>query len=298
MKLRLVPMYCLVASVAVSSSAIAEDRQGSIWPKSFRDWWQTPEQQAVEAWQEGDVDRVLSIAPSPVWEGAALYEKGEYESAAEAFATMTEQRRRSFNEGTTQVRLGDYAKAIEHFDAVLENHPDDVDASRNRAIAERLLELEQQSQQGEGGESGESADSSDQSESQSGDSSSEQDGSEESGEQEGSSESDESSGDDSNEESGADTDDGSDADTQSEAERNAEIEAAREALQMSEGEVDSPEGEMEVPVETEEPMTESEQASEQWLRRIPDDPDGLLRRKLLQNHRTEFPEVQVNGRGW
>jgi len=43
-------------------------------------------------------------------------------------------------------------------------------------------------------------------------------------------------------------------------------------------------------------MTEREQATEQWLRQIPDDPDGLLRRKLLQNHRSEYPNVLETGR--
>ena len=48
----------------------------------------------------------------------------------------------------------------------------------------------------------------------------------------------------------------------------------------------------------EEPLTESEQATEQWLRRIPDDPAGLLRRKLEQSHRIEYPEVRNAQEPW
>ena len=38
-----------------------------------------------------------------------------------------------------------------------------------------------------------------------------------------------------------------------------------------------------------EPLDESEQATEQWLRRIPDDPGGLLRRKFYYQYRERAP---------
>jgi len=48
----------------------------------------------------------------------------------------------------------------------------------------------------------------------------------------------------------------------------------------------------------EEPLTESQQATEQWLRQIPDDPSGLLRRKLQQSHRNDYPSVQDLREPW
>ena len=48
----------------------------------------------------------------------------------------------------------------------------------------------------------------------------------------------------------------------------------------------------------ERPLSEGEQATEQLLRRIPDDPAGLLRRKLEQSHRSEYPEVRDAREPW
>jgi len=43
---------------------------------------------------------------------------------------------------------------------------------------------------------------------------------------------------------------------------------------------------------------EQEQASEELLRRIADDPAGLLRQKIFLNHRIEYPEVEDAVRDW
>jgi len=50
--------------------------------------------------------------------------------------------------------------------------------------------------------------------------------------------------------------------------------------------------------ESEEPLSEQQQAIEQWLRQIPDDPAGLLRNKLEQSHRLEYPGVQSSDERW
>jgi len=45
-------------------------------------------------------------------------------------------------------------------------------------------------------------------------------------------------------------------------------------------------------------LTEQEQATEQWLRQIPDDPAGLLQRKLQNRHMTDYPEVRDSAKPW
>ena len=40
-----------------------------------------------------------------------------------------------------------------------------------------------------------------------------------------------------------------------------------------------------------EPISESEQATEQWMRRIPDDPSQLLRNKIKLNHMIQHENV-------
>jgi Ca-activated chloride channel family protein len=91
---------------------------------------------------------------------------------------------------------------------------------------------------------------------------------------------------------------------QSDAEEQAAAEDARKALaaearqQASPGD-ESKESASQGGVESmQRPLTESEQATEQLLRRIPDDPAGLLRRKLEQSHRSEYPEVRDADEPW
>jgi len=45
-------------------------------------------------------------------------------------------------------------------------------------------------------------------------------------------------------------------------------------------------------------LTEREQANEQWLRQIPDDPAGLLQRKIQNRHLTDFPKVIDSDKPW
>ncbi len=314
----------LLALILFPHSAIAETTNK--WPTTFRDWWQTPSQQANRAWQQGDFERLEKVAPTKNWRGAAAYRKGDFETANEAFSAKDESiqapdsdlaLRQQFNQATTQVQLGDYTAAIENFDTLLEKQPANEAAIRNRAIAKRLLELEHQldsdRNNGEGSDSGEQSDDADKSESDDANESS--DSQQQSSDNDSSSNSeDEQSGDrdgqpnyepsDDAGQSSPETNsaDDSTADSGSQEDRDAEIEDARQALQNADtgANGDNPVGEEQnVAVSGEdEPLSEQDQATEQWLRQIPDDPDDLLRRKLLQNHRSEYPDVQVNGRDY
>lgn len=278
-------------------------------PKTFRDWWQTPTQQAEQAFEDGDTERLREVAPTPEWQAAAAYRDKDFETAKRLFSAPTESpgdsskaMRQVYNSATTDVQLGDYASAIEQFDQILTTDPNHHDAARNRAIAQRLLELEQQpeSQQSEDGEPGENSENSESEDDQS------QDGEPQEESQQGQSqdqdgepqndaaESGEAGGDESGESAGAESEDASDADTGTPESREEEIEAAREALQQAGEGSEAPVGEQQG-APSDEPLSEEDQATEQWLRQIPDDPDDLLRRKLLQNHRSEYPDVQRNG---
>ena len=81
-----------------------------------------------------------------------------------------------------------------------------------------------------------------------------------------------------------------DSDEQNEGEPDSEQEGEgepQEGEQESEQEGEPQEGEQGEPSQQEMELAwseEDEQAMEQWLRRIPDDPGGLLRRKFRNQH--------------
>ncbi len=301
----------------------------------WQDWWQTPEQQAAEAFEQGDHERLLQKAPDAGWAGLGHYQAGDFDAAAQAFAERAGQlqqqgdvkaaNRALYNQGVSDVRAGRYDEALEQFETVLDSDPSFADAAFNRDIAKQLKELQQQQQQpqqGDEGEPGEGESGDDSEQNQQGESGDQ----ESSGDQEQPSDAEASadgeqqsgqdpaaepqSGEQSGSESGESPEEGEessgsqnsgDIPGESEAERQAAAEAAQRALdaeaQQAEEE-DAVEGMSGSEDVDERPLSESEQAAEQLLRRIPDDPAGLLRRRLEQSHRNEYPEVRDGQEAW
>ncbi len=273
----------------------------------WADWWKTPEQQALDLYESDNADALLEVAPDENWQGIAQFQSGNFETAAHTFRNQQQKllengdeakaRTSAYNQALSDIMSGQYQQAISSLDELLDTAPDYPDAKHNRDIAQKLLELEQQEQQqnSEQSDSGESADpdnsdsqSSDSSEGgEQGDDSSQQSESEEGQQSEGSSDS--------------DTDE---SESQSEEQQQQEAQEASDALnaeaeqQAKEQSEEQGENESMQFVENDEPLTESEQATEQMLRRIPDDPRGLLRRKLEQSHLSEYPEVRDAAKPW
>jgi Ca-activated chloride channel family protein len=276
----------------------------------WSDWWSTPEQRALKLYQSGNHDALIESAPNENWTALGHFQNKEFGEAASSFAKSREASKAGsesnaattalYNQGVSDVLSGQYEQAIEHFDEVLSEDPEFIDAQYNRDIAEKLLELQEnpensQDQSDEKGEQGDqdsepsdSDESSENSENEPSDSSDEdapdgQDASESENESE--------------QDSSSSTDEGSEGDTSdsaSEQQQQQEEQQARDALAaeaLQEPQEKSEEAEQMMQQAAEQPLSESEQATEQLLRRIPDDPRGLLRRKLEQSHRNEYPEV-------
>jgi len=239
-----------------------------------------------------------------------------------------------FNRATAETRAGRLDEALALYDALLERTPTHADALHNREIARALQALEQPENRGvEGGESDTDQDSRAQESEAGGESAAGGDGAERDRPDDASSEAGSRPGegaesDDNRSGSGA-GESGEEPDGAGErgaGERSAEAEAedafaetpteedgrvaaeeASEALAAERdrdqaGEragatpVDKATGEGERgPVRA---PSEREQATEQWLRRIPDDPSGLLESRLRRSHHERYPEVGDGAEPW
>jgi Ca-activated chloride channel family protein len=218
------------------------------------DVWQRKDQQAYHALSQDDAEKAAALARDPELSGEAWFRSGEYSNAAEAWTRGTSADAH-YNQGNALAHLGEYDAAIAAYDQALAMEPGMEDALHNRALVEKMKEQEQQQQQ-EG----------EQDESRDGESSSEQ--------QEG--------------------DQSQDSESQQEQEgEQAEQEEGEREGEQSEGEPGDDEGEQQM--EFSEAWSEEDaQAMEQWLRRIPDDPGGLLRRKFRNQHqRRGAPEDET-----
>ena len=262
----------------------------------FADLWQRRDQQAATALREGDAKRAAELAPSPAWSGAAAYRAGDFAEAGKHYAEAPGADA-AYNRGNALAGEKRYEDALAAYDEALQLDPSMEDAQANRDAVEAFL---QQSKPPPSGERGDSSDENRPSASQKGEQPQSADGQQPSGEQQpqpqdGDGKSTDDEGKSAPEsQSGEPKDDprgereSSAADAQSppgeagakpdEQQQQALSKAIDQALQQQSGEPPASDG---APVPAEDETTrERRQALEHWLRRVPDDPGGLLRRKF------------------
>lgn len=245
----------------------------------WADLWKRPDQQGVEALEADEPAEAAAAFEDPEWRAVAQYRAGEFEASA-ATLTGLDSAQAHYNRGTAFAKAGRIQAAIDAYDRTLELDPEHADARHNRELLEEFLK-QQQSQ-------------SDQQQQQSGNG---EQGSEE--QREG-----DSSGEQPRQAGGAESqgDRGSAADEtfeqagEPDGERSGEQQARQGEPSQDEraGEQQEPEGQRERGADAEgerlaagpEDLEEwaSDQAAEQWLRRVPQDPGGLLRRKFLYQY--------------
>ena len=219
----------------------------------------TPDQQGQLLLEQGDPAAAAETFRDPAWQAVSRYRAKDYAVSASLFAGL-EDTESLYNLGNALARKGDFETAVRAYDEVLDRSPEHEDARYNRDLVQQLLEQQQQQQQ-----SGEE------------DSESKEDQGEEQGEQ---------SQQDSGSESQSEDGEGSEQQGQTEAgdeeQRQKDLEAMQRELEKAAEEAarkdTEPRSAEELAAERDE--LEKQQAMEQWLRRIPNDPGGLLRRKF------------------
>jgi Ca-activated chloride channel family protein len=235
----------------------------------WQDLWKRPDQRGFEELQREQPARAAELFESPEWRGAAEYRAGAFEASAATLSAI-DSAEASYNRGNALAKAGELEAAIEAYDRTLELVPDHADARYNRDLVEQFLKDNPEAQQpppnqgqGEQGQQGDS-DQAQSGEQQDG----EQSGEEQQGEpgEPGDTQGGDGSQDPQNDEA--------QGDPQSEEQTEQNANAGEETTDANES---SP-----GPQDVEE--WASEQAAEQWLRRVPQDPGGLLRRKFLYQY--------------
>ena len=246
---------------------------------TWEDLWTRPDQQATRMLEQGKPKEAAELFDDPNWQGVAHYQSGQYEQAAQAFDDQTNPES-LYNQGNALARLGNYEDALKSYEQTLQTNPDHEDARYNTELIKKLLE-QQQNQQGDQQSSQSSENQSDQSQEQQGSQGqpNQDDQSGESAQKEASSTSDKN-------QSAEKEGDASPGNQDQEEDSTLNEEEGHDRSQMAQAEHDQDEA------------LEERQATEQWLRRIPDDPGGLLRRKFLLEHRRRGNSQQVVGQPW
>ena len=245
---------------------------------SWNDLWKTKDQQAQALLEEGEAEQAAELFEDPQWRAVANYRKGDYTNSAAGFGNQ-EDIESLYNLGNALAKLGQLESAIGAYEEVLEIDPTAEDALYNRDLLKDMLEQNQDSQEGEqGNEDGsESGGGAQQSE---GESESEQSGEEGSNGEPG----------EGGEQSVRDEENASQEDLDALQE---ELQRAAQEAQES-GEPQEEEGMSEAEAQAMRRAQEQQQAMEQWLRRIPNDPGGLLRRKFRYQYQRQGKDQDGN----
>ncbi|MGE0485900.1 MAG: VWA domain-containing protein [Gammaproteobacteria bacterium] len=263
-------------------------------PPVLADWWRTDDQAGAAAFAAGDYDAAGHSFADQAWRGAARYRAGDYAAAAADLAE-DDSARGHYNRGNALARLGRYDEAIAAYDRALELTPGDDDAAHNKELVEKLLEQQQQqqdnTQQQQGQDDNEEAGAGERAQ----DEQSQGEGGSQGGQPQPSdqAQSDGDAGGESNAEQ-----------PQAEPPQGDQGEDESEQAQPAPDPTDSEDGEetrtarAEQAEDGDESDAERAQATEQWLRQIPDDPGGLLRRKFQYLYKQRYGDEPYAGDRW
>ena len=242
----------------------------SVYALDWNDLWKTRDQQAKEAMESGDYDKAIELFEDSEWLAAAHYRAGNYRQSANGYNNNSNIDH-LYNHANSLAKIGQFEEAIENYEKVIAEEPNAEDALYNLNLLKDLLSENQSSEENnDDGQSSEEASTGEQSQQQNGDESEQSDN-------EGNSRT-------------GDSDDESDANPNQKLSNEEDIEAIEKELERAAEENSNQEPQQEDNNESgiEGRMAqEQQQAMEQWLRRIPDDPGGLLRRKFRYQYQRQ-----------
>ena len=242
----------------------------SVYALDWNDLWKTRDQQAKEAMESGDYDKAIELFEDSEWLAAAHYKAGNYRQSANGYNDNSNIDH-LYNHANSLAKIGQFEEAIENYEKVIAEEPNAEDALYNLNLLKDLLSENQSSEENnDDGQSSEEASTGEQSQQQNGDESEQSDN-------EGNSKT-------------GDSDDESDANPNQKLSNEEDIEAIEQELERAAEENSNQEPQQEDNNESSlegRMAQEQQQAMEQWLRRIPDDPGGLLRRKFRYQYQRQ-----------
>ncbi len=287
---------------------------------NWQDLWQRSDQQATTAFQQKDYKAAAQLAKDPAWKAASLYRTGKFKEAAATLEPLSSAKD-FYNRGNALARAGKLEKALAAYDQALKLNPQMGDARFNRELVAKFLEKQQKQKKQD--KSPKKDNQQQEKEQKKQEQNQDQQRSEQNNQKhQDTNKEKQSSGqqDQKQQQNSANQTDHHQEDQQSTAPRQTQADKQRQdkksapdtarssddaAAKTATGKAEKSEKEKQEEqkkaatsaTEEEKPMDAKQQALEQWLRRVPDDPGGLLQRKFLYQYRTRQDRAQGH-KGW
>lgn len=262
--------------------------------------WQRDDQRGQQAMDTKQPQLAAKLFHDPQWRAAADYRAGNYQAALDSLKGI-DTAEADYNRGNALAQLGRLPEALQAYDAALKRDPKLGDASYNRNLVEKILKKQQQSQQNpsnpqhssQNGQQGKSAGPSQQTSPQSarGDQQSKNE-SGQSGQNQGNTD---------KQKPGAghqqNNTSGQAGTRQPDQAAPAQAQGQPQPLPQAADQNPVPSGSAQGVADAQQ-RKQLQQADEQWLRRIPDDPGGLWRRKFLYQYKQQQQFQQSEKQPW
>jgi Ca-activated chloride channel family protein len=278
---------------------------------SWEDLWKNQDQRAAEAFDEGDPEKAAQLFDNEKWRAASHYKAKNYEKALELLQN-DHSADGWYNKGNALARMGQVQQAIAAYEQALKIAPEHEDAAYNKKLLEKLLKQQQnqnkdsqsqdnQQQTASQQQSGKQSDSEAKSGQQQQQSDSQpQDAQSSQSQQANAGQSQEQAG-----QMGAQNGQAGDNaqgmrqqndETAQDEQQQQQAMAAQRKDQADQQQKD--EGRQAMMQGMNREQSETAQANEQWLRRIPDDPGGLLRRKFRYQSQLRSKRARGGEKPW
>jgi len=257
----------------------------------WSDLWRTPNQQAAKAFNNGNPQQAAKLFQDRQWQGAANYRAKNYQDTVKNLEGIRTPDA-LYNKANALARLGRFKQAIDAYDQALKLDPGHKDAEYNRDLVRKYLQQQhdknqnqnQQSNSDNKDNSGQGKQS--QQQNANGKNQQQQNARQDQNKQ---NQQPQSSGQQKNQQAQSDQQQQNSgnrqqqqAQQQKQDQSQQQAQQAQRKDQASNDKKNAAQSAMEKKLTPEEARKQEQQlANEQWLRRIPDDPGGLLRRKFL-----------------
>lgn len=278
--------------------------------------WKNENQRGQQDFEQGNHQQAAQEFADHRWRAAAYYKAQQYDKALELLEQGANTPEALYNKGNALARLGRLQDAIKAYDEVLKLEPKHQDALFNKQLLEKYLKQQSQNksqdqsqdqakdqakdqsqdssqqhsnsdQQQQGGQGQDQQNEPGQQEQSQSNDAQQQDGqsAQQNPQQAGQDQSAQGQQDQTSNQSDEDQDSKDEEQFSPDSKQNQDEDGKRKALnQAQQDQADKPQGEDRqtalAPQDMDQEQSETLQATEQWLRRIPDDPGGLLRRKF------------------
>jgi len=261
---------------------------------SWSDLWLRQDQQAEKAMNAGKMKQAAKLFKNKNWQGVANYRAGDYKAAYDNFKKNTSAMG-YYNQGNALAQMGEYQKAIKAYDKALAQDSKMADAKFNKNLLKKLQKQQRQNKP----QHNQSRDNNKKDNKQSSQSKNQSSQSKQQNNKKPPTQNQKNQQSPKNQsQNNQNQQQGNQQQTQSSQTRQQNKSQDQSQQIKQQAEKRSGKNQKNKNSTSTKPLSEEQQATEQWLRGIPDDPGGLLKQKFLRDHQTYQEKRQQGKASW